>query len=428
MTFEDLNLAPPILKALAKCGHTNPTPVQAQAIPKAIAGRDLIASANTGTGKTAAFVLPALQRMSSHPHPKGKVLRTVVLTPTRELATQILQCTRTYGRYLHQHSIAIYGGMPFGDQIRALSQSPSMIIATPGRFIDHIWRGRIDLSTVELFVLDEADRMLDMGFIDDVEFLSDAMPEGCQRLLFAATMGEAPIKLARKFMKNPDRIEIAQGKITHDSIEQRLYFADGLQHKERLLKHLCADKLVTRAIVFSATKRDADNLARELRTQGHSVEALHGDMTQSARNRAMDNMRRGKIRVLVATDVAARGIDITGISHVINFDLPRSPEDYVNRIGRTGRAGESGIAISLASRADFPYLDRIERYIGQNLVVSEIPGLEPSRGMSNAGRKTKTGTRKTGPRPGARAHRGKAEHAGRRASGTKETGRKSIAG
>ncbi|MEN6439214.1 MAG: DEAD/DEAH box helicase [Syntrophobacter sp.] len=428
MTFDELNLAPPILKALAKCGHTHPTPVQEQAIPKALAGRDLIASANTGTGKTAAFVLPALQRMSSRPHPKGKVLRTVVLTPTRELATQILQAARTYARYLNVHSIAIYGGMPFGDQIRALSQSPAMIIATPGRFIDHIWRGRIDLSTVELFVLDEADRMLDMGFIDDVEFISDAMPEGCQTLLFAATMGEAPTKLARKFMKNPDRIEIAQGKITHDKIEQRLHFADGLQHKERLLKHLCADELVTRAIVFSATKRDADTLARELRIQGHSVEALHGDMTQNARNRTMDNMRRGKIRILVATDVAARGIDINGVSHVINFDLPRSAEDYVNRIGRTGRAEESGIAISLASRADFPYLDRIERYIGQSLTISEIPGLEPSRAMNNAGRRPRTGAQKVGPRPGAKGSHGKSSgQAHRRPTRTKDAGRKSVA-
>jgi len=429
MTFDELNLAPPILKALAKCGHNNPTPVQEQAIPRALAGRDLIASANTGTGKTAAFVLPALQHMSSSPHPKGKVLRTVVLTPTRELATQILQSTRTYGRYLNIHSVAIYGGMPFGDQIRALSQSPAMIIATPGRFIDHIWRGRIDLSTVELFVLDEADRMLDMGFIDDVEFISDAMPEGCQTLLFAATMGEAPTKLARKFMKNPDRIEIAQGKITHDKIEQRLHFADGLQHKERLLQHLCADKLVTRAIVFSATKRDADTLARQLRIQGHSVEALHGDMNQSARNRTMDNMRRGKIRILVATDVAARGIDITGISHVINFDLPRSAEDYVNRIGRTGRADESGIAISLASRADFPYLDRIERYIGQSLVISEIPGLEPSRPMTNAARKPRAGKQKAGPRPGAKASRGKSGgQFNRRPAKAGNTARKSVAG
>jgi superfamily II DNA/RNA helicase len=386
MTFDDLHLTQPILKALSQCGHHTPTPVQAQAIPKILAGRDIIASANTGTGKTAAFVLPMLQRLSAAQSPPGKGLRALVLTPTRELATQILQAARTYSRYLKVHSIAIYGGMPFGDQIRALSQLPAMIIATPGRLIDHIWRGRIDLSNVEILVLDEADRMLDMGFIDDVEFISDAMPEGCQTLLFAATMGEGPTRLARKFMKDPDRIEIAQGKMTLDKIEQRLHLTDGLQHKNRLLRHLCADTAVTRAIVFSATKRDADSLARELGAQGYPVAALHGDMTQSARNRTMENMKRGKIRILVATDVAGRGIDITGVSHVINFDLPRCAEDYVNRIGRTGRAEESGIAISLASRADLPYLDRIERYIGQNLTIHVIPGLEPSHGLINSGR------------------------------------------
>ncbi len=391
MSFETLQLAAPLLKALAQCGHHEPTPVQAQAIPKILAGRDLIASANTGTGKTAAFVLPALQRMAAAPSSHKKGLRTLVLTPTRELATQITQAARTYGKYLKLHSVAIYGGMPFGDQIRALAQSPDMIIATPGRLIDHIWRGRIDLSGVEMFVLDEADRMLDMGFVDDVEFISDAMPEGCQTLLFAATMGDAASSLARKFMRNPERVEIARGKITQDKIEQRLHIADGLQHKGKILRHLCADSTVTRAIVFSATKRDADSLARELNAQGHAVAALHGDMTQNARNRTMDSMRRGKIRILVATDVAGRGIDIMDVSHVINFDLPRSAEDYVNRIGRTGRAEKSGIAISLASRADLQYLDRIERYIGYNLTVHEIPGLEPTCGLGHSGKPQKSG-------------------------------------
>ncbi len=399
MTFDDLHLSQPLLKALSRCAHHTPTPVQAQTIPKVLAGRDVIASANTGTGKTAAFVLPMLQRLSAAQSAPQKGLRALVLTPTRELATQILQATRTYSRYLNVHSIAIYGGMPFGDQIRALSQLPAMIVATPGRLIDHIWRGRIDLSNVEILVLDEADRMLDMGFINDVEFISDAMPEGCQTLLFAATMGEAATRLAQKFMKNPDRIEVAQGKITHDKIEQRLHIADGLQHKNRLLRHLCADTAITRAIIFSATKRDADSLARELHSEGYAVAALHGDMTQSARNRTMDNMKRGKIRILVATDVAGRGIDITGVSHVINFDLPRCAEDYVNRIGRTGRAEKSGIAISLASRADLPYLDRIERYIGQSLTIHVIPGLEPSHGLIHSGKSSaghNGGSRKRG--------------------------------
>ncbi|MDA8308382.1 MAG: DEAD/DEAH box helicase [Deltaproteobacteria bacterium] len=404
MSFEALKLAPPILKALTKCGHDTPTPVQREAIPRALSGRDLIASANTGTGKTAAFVLPALQKIFDDPSKKG--LRVLVLTPTRELADQISRATSKYGRYMKAHSVAIYGGMPFGDQIRALSQSPEMIIATPGRLIDHIWRGRINLSNVELFVLDEADRMLDMGFIDDVEFVSDAMPEGCQTLLFAATMNPATSKLAQKFMKDPDRVELARnGKITHDKIEQRLHITDNFQHKGQILRHLCSGTDLIRSIVFSATKKEADTLARELRSEGFGVAALHGDMTQTVRNRTMENMRRGKIKILVATDVAARGIDITGISHVINFDLPRSAEDYVNRIGRTGRASESGVAISLVSHADFPYLERIERYIGQNLNVHVIPGLEPSRALTGI-KKTKAPSQKSGkPRFGGARNR-----------------------
>jgi superfamily II DNA/RNA helicase len=267
--------------------------------------------------------------------------------------------------------------------------------------------------------------MLDMGFIDDMEFISDAMPPECQTLLFAATMGNATTRLAGKFTRNPERVEIAPGQMTHDRIEQRLHLADGLQHKNRLLKRLCEDSTLTRAIVFSATKKDADGLARELSAEGHSAAALHADMTQSARNRTLVDMRRGRIRLLVATDVAARGLDITGISHVINFDLPRSAEDYVNRIGRTGRAGESGIAISLASRGDLPYLDRIESYLGRNLVVHVIPGLEPAHPVSRGkdGRKGDSGSagrggRSGGPSGGKRFGPGSAVRKGAQGTGT----------
>jgi superfamily II DNA/RNA helicase len=405
MTFEELQLAPPILKALAQCGHHNPTTVQELAIPKVLAGHDLIASAQTGTGKTAAFVLPALERLCSRPSDFQPGLRVLVMTPTRELADQITQVARTYGKYTEVHSVAIVGGMPFGDQLRALSQKPDMIVGTPGRLIDHIWRGKINLSQIELLVIDEADRMLEMGFISDVEFISEAMPENCQTLLFAATMDKATAKLAQKYMKSPERVEVAPGQITHDKIEQRLHLADSAQHKDRLLHQLCTDTTVTRAIIFSATKRGADSLARALNAQGHPAAALHADMTQAARNHTITDMRRGKIRLLVATDVAARGLDIDGISHVINFDLPRSAEDYVNRIGRTGRAGANGIAISLASRGDFPYLDRIERYLGHKLSVQVIPGLEPGhsdrkpRNGNQADRQVAaTGTRRPGQR------------------------------
>jgi superfamily II DNA/RNA helicase len=402
MTFEELQLAPLILKALAQCGHHNPTEVQELAIPKVLAGHDLIASAQTGTGKTAAFVLPALQRLFDRSPDLKPGLRVLVMTPTRELADQITQVARAYGKYLKVHSVAIVGGMPFGDQIRALSQMPDMIVGTPGRLIDHIWRGKIDLSQVELLVVDEADRMLDMGFIGDVEFISEAMPENCQTLLFAATMGNATARLAQKYMNNPERVVVAPGTITHDKIEQRLHLADSMQHKNRLLHQLCTDKSVTRAIIFSATKRGAHSLARTLNAQGHPAAPLHADMTQSARNRTIMDMRRGKIRLLVATDVAARGLDIDGISHVINFDLPRSAEDYVNRIGRTGRAGAAGIAISFALHGDLSYLDRIQRYLGHNLQVRDIPGLEPNHpaGKQNDDKKSDrqgaaTGTRRS---------------------------------
>jgi superfamily II DNA/RNA helicase len=385
MSFEALQLAPPILKALAQCGHQKPTQVQAEAIPKALAGHDIIASAQTGTGKTAAFVLPALQRLSVDNPGHKSGLRVLVLTPTRELADQVTQATRTYGKYLRVKSVAIFGGMPFGEQIKGLSRRPDMIVATPGRLLDHMERGRIDLSQLEMLVMDEADRMLDMGFIDDVKRISSTVPKSCQILLFAATVGSEMTRLAQGLMKNPERIQIAPGEITHDRIEQRLHLADNLNHKNRMLQHLCADSTMTRAIIFSATRRDADSLAHALNAQGYSAAALHGDMTQNARNRTMLNMRRGKIRLLVATDVAARGLDVTGITHVINFDLPRFAEDYVHRIGRTGRAGKSGIAISFASRADLPYLNRIERYMGQNLPMSVIPGLEPAYPMQRQG-------------------------------------------
>jgi len=407
MLFEELQLAPPILKALMQCGHHRPTPVQAEAIPKVLAGRDVIASAQTGTGKTAAFVLPALQRLSAAPPERKRCSRVLVLTPTRELADQITQAARTYGKYLKVKSVAIFGGMPFKEQIRALCQSPEMIIATPGRLLDHMSRKLIDLSQLEMFILDEADRMLDMGFIEDVERISAAVPDDCQTLLFAATLGSATAKLAQSLMKDPERVEVAPGKITHDTIEQRLHVADNLQHKNRLLQHLCADSAVTKAIIFSATKRDANALAGVLNRQGHAAAALHGDMSQNARNRTMVNMHRGKIKLLVATDVAARGLDITGISHVINFDLPRSAEDYVNRIGRTGRNGESGIAISFASQAELAYLDRIERYINQSLSVHSIAGLEPERPIQKQNGAKRSGPREAGNGGGSRFPKGR---------------------
>jgi superfamily II DNA/RNA helicase len=380
MSFSNLQLIEPILKAVKLCGYTTPTPIQAQAIPKVLAGKDLIASAQTGTGKTAAFVMPALQRLSvpSTSAGKSKGPRVLVLTPTRELANQITAAVSAYGKFMRIRSGVILGGMPYFEQQRLLSQPVDLIVATPGRLLDHMERGRIDFSRLEILVLDEADRMLDMGFSEAVDAIAAATPASRQTLMFTATMDNTMARLAQRLLKEPVRIEIVGKKTTLETIEQRLHTADDMQHKNRLLKHLIADKGMTRAIIFSGTKRNADQLARELAAQGHSSAALHGDMNQNARNRTIMNMRRGKIRLLVATDVAARGLDVTGITHVINYDLPKNAEDYVHRIGRTGRAGASGIAISFASGKEFDSLRQIERFIGQSIPQHVIAGLEPA--------------------------------------------------
>jgi superfamily II DNA/RNA helicase len=388
MSFDSLNLASPIQKAVQLCGYTAPTPIQEQAIPQAMAGKDLIASAQTGTGKTAAFVIPALERLQKPSAAKGKGPRVLVLTPTRELANQVTDAVRTYGKFMRLRHGAIVGGMPYFEQQRLLSQPVDIIIATPGRLIDHLERGRIDFSRVELLVLDEADRMLDMGFSEAVETITKATPEGRQTLLFTATWDNTMARLAQRLMKDPVRIAVAGKKATLETIEQRLHAADDMQHKNRMLNHLIADSGMTRAIIFSSTKRNADQLARELHAQGHAAEALHGDMTQGARNRTIMNMRRGRVRLLVATDVAARGLDVPGITHVINFDLPKNAEDYVHRIGRTGRAGATGIAISFVSFREIDQLTRIERYIGQSLPQQVITGLEPARPLRSAGGRT----------------------------------------
>jgi len=377
MSFAELNLSPNILKAIENCGYTEPTQIQAEAIPKALAGRDLIASAQTGTGKTAAFVLPSLQRISQPATTTGRGPRVLVLTPTRELANQVTDAVRTYGKFMRVRSGAILGGMPYREQLRLLSVPVDLIVATPGRLIDHLERGRLDLSRLEMLVLDEADRMLDMGFVEDVEKIAAATPASRQTLLFSATMDHRIKKLAGGLLKEPEVVQITPSQVTHANIEQRLLVADSLPHKNRLLQHLLADTEVSKAIIFSATKRDADSLAKELSAQGHKAAALHGDMPQGARNRTISNMHRGQLRFLVATDVAARGLDVTGISHVINYDLPKYAEDYVHRIGRTGRAGASGIAISFVSHSEISYLDRIERYTGAQLPLHVIPGLEP---------------------------------------------------
>jgi len=384
MSFETLALSQPIQKAIVACGYTEPTPIQAESIPLALAGKDLIGSAQTGTGKTASFVLPALERLLTPSTARGKGPRILVLTPTRELANQVTDAVKKYGKFMRVRCGAILGGMPYRDQMMLLSQPVDIIVATPGRLIDHLDRRSLNLSRLELLVLDEADRMLDMGFSEDVDRIAAAAPEERQTLLFTATMDDAMAKLASRLLTDPVRVAVATQEVCKLEIEQRLHVTDDMRHKNRLLQHLISDASVTKAIIFSATKRDADQLAAELFAQGHAAAALHGDMSQGARNRTIVNMRRGKVRLLVATDVAARGLDVSGISHVINYDLPKFAEDYVHRIGRTGRAGASGIAISFCSGNEVAYLDRIERFTGSKLPMHVIEGFEPTRPLRRA--------------------------------------------
>jgi len=377
--FSALGLSAPLLRAVEASGYTTPTPVQAQAIPEVLAGHDLMVCAQTGTGKTAAFMLPALQRLGAEVQgrPAGAP-RILVLTPTRELAQQVTDAAVTYGQFMrHARIAAVVGGVSYLPQNRALARPLDILVATPGRLTDHLERGRVNLSRVELLVLDEADRMLDMGFVEAVEQIAQATPNTRQTLLFSATLDGDIARLAKRILRQPRLISVDGARQRHTGIEQRLHFVDDRAHKDRLLDHLLRDVDLNQAIVFTATKRDADQIAESLHAQGHAVAALHGDMNQFLRSRTLTGMKQGRIRVLVATDVAARGIDVVGISHVINYDLPRAPENYVHRIGRTGRAGAKGLALSFAHRAERGLLARIESFTGQRIAPHVVPGLEP---------------------------------------------------
>jgi superfamily II DNA/RNA helicase len=388
-TFATLALSDPLLRAVEASGYTTPTPVQAQTIPEVLAGHDLMVCAQTGTGKTAAFMLPALQRlMEDGPGKSIRAPRILVLTPTRELAQQVTEAAVTYGKFVRQVRIAaVVGGVSYPQQNRALSQPLDILIATPGRLIDQLDRGRADLSRVELLVLDEADRMLDMGFVEAVERIAKATPATRQTLLFSATLDGDIARLAKRLLREPKLISVDGARERHANIEQRLHFVDDRAHKDRLLDHLLRDTDMNQAIVFTSTKRDADQLALSLQAQGHAVAALHGDMNQYNRTRTLSGMKQGRIRVLVATDVAARGLDVAGVSHVINYDLPRAPENYVHRIGRTGRAGAKGLALSFAHRAERDLLARIEGFTGQRIAPHVVPGLEPRARSSSEPRR-----------------------------------------
>ena len=365
LSFHQLNLNEHIQRALKACGYTKPTPVQAAAIPEILAGKDVVACAQTGTGKTAAFVLPALEQLSKQESKrKTKIL---ILTPTRELASQITKAAAIYGKFLRYNIVSLVGGMPYHHQIKDLARGAEIIVATPGRLLDHIEQKRVDLSHVEMLVLDEADRMLDMGFIDDVNAIAKLTPSTRQTLLFSATIDKQLTNVIRQLLKNPVQINLSNEKIAAPKIKQILYRTKSMQHKTELLKQILSDENIFKAIIFSATKINADKLANQLAHDGFAAAALHGDLRQNVRNRTIDSLRRGRVQFLVATDVAARGLDISDITHVINYDLPKFSEDYVHRIGRTGRAGKDGIAISFVSPQDAKHLQGIERYLGQRL-------------------------------------------------------------
>jgi superfamily II DNA/RNA helicase len=380
MSFQALGLAAPLLAAISRAGYTEATAVQLQSIPAALEGKDLMVSAQTGSGKTAAFMLPALNRLSEKAGSGGRGVQVLVLTPTRELAMQVSDATAQLGSDIKGLRVAtVVGGMPYGAQLKALSSRVDVLVATPGRLMDHLQNKRVDLSTVHTLILDEADRMLDMGFIEDIQTIVARTPAKRQTLLFSATLDGTVAHLAQAMMREPVRIQISAPKERHAQIEQHVFYADSMEHKVRLLDHMLRDSSMDQAIVFTATKRGADSLAITLNEHGFHAQALHGDMNQRQRTRALTAMQRGRVKVLVATDVAARGIDVQSISHAINFDLPMQAEDYVHRIGRTGRAGRQGTAITLCEHRDRFKVRRIEQFIGHGITATEIPGLEPKR-------------------------------------------------
>jgi superfamily II DNA/RNA helicase len=377
MSFADLGLSPLVLKALHAAAYETPTAVQSAAIPAALTGADLLVSAQTGSGKTAAFMLPSLHRLATPSTGSGNGPRILVLTPTRELAQQVQKASDKYGCEIHRlRTVSVVGGVPYGLQLKQMSHPVDIMVATPGRLMDHMERGRVDFDRLEVLILDEADRMLDMGFIDDIKHIVSKTPNTRQTLLFSATLDGTVGVLARNLTRDPQRIEIGHSAENALQIEQRCIFADNHFHKTRLVDALLADETVVQAVVFVATKASADTLTDHLREQGIEASALHGDMPQTKRTRTIKSLRDGHVRVLVATDVAARGIDVPAISHVINYDLPRQAEDYVHRIGRTGRAGRAGIAISLANHGERHMLRTIERYTHQPIAITTLPGLE----------------------------------------------------
>ncbi len=375
MTFTTFGLSDPLVRGILATGYTAPTEIQSQAIPSAINGRDIIGCAQTGTGKTAAFVLPILDRLSHEPAAKKPVTRALILTPTRELAMQVEQAIRGYGRFVDLRTLAVYGGVNIKAQLRKLKRGVDIIVATPGRLMDHMGRGSVELKQIEVLVLDEADRMLDMGFIRDVQKIVSILPKKRQTMLFSATISEDVERLAAEMQKSPERIQIGRPRNPIETITQHIYPVRREQ-KMDLLVHMLENLQMYSVLIFSRTKRGADRIDRRLKRAGVVSVAIHSDRTQRQRLQAMDGFKRGKYQVMVATDIAARGIDIEGISHVINYDVPAFAEDYVHRIGRTGRATATGDAITLVSYEEQQYLRKIENFIGRDFKPEKCKGFD----------------------------------------------------
>lgn len=401
ITFADLELIPPILKALTHEGYEHPTEIQARAIPPLLDGRDLLGSAQTGTGKTAAFVLPLLQRLYlAKQRPIPYAPRALILSPTRELAAQIGNSIQAYGAHLRIYHTCIYGGVSQVPQVRSLSRGVDIVIATPGRLLDLMNQRRLRLDSLSTFILDEADLMLDMGFWPDIETIVSHLPEERQSMFFSATMPPKVSDLANGLLRNPERVEITPEQTTSERVEQSVLFVDRM-HKRRMLAELLEDPAVARVLVFSKTKHGAEHLAEWLRDSSIPADAIHGNKSQAARLRTLQDFKHGRFRVLVATDVAARGIDVDGVTHVINFDLPREAEAYVHRIGRTGRARATGVAISICDQTEVSLLRQIERFTGQKLAVDErgLPGFGGGGGGNGRGRGPRGGGSGYGGRP-----------------------------
>jgi len=377
MSFDSLGLLAELRRAVAEQGYTEPTPVQTQAIPAILAGRDIMAGAQTGTGKTAGFTLPMLQRLHASPVPaRGRTIRALVLTPTRELAAQVAESVRTYGKHLPLRSAVVFGGVKINPQIDALRRGVDVLVATPGRLLDHVGQRTLDLSKVEILVLDEADRMLDMGFIHDIRKILALLPKARQNLLFSATFPDEIKRLADSLLDSPALIEVARRNAPAERVAQVIHPVDR-ERKRELLSHLIGSQNWRQVLVFTRTKHGANRLAEQLARDGIGAAAIHGNKSQGARTRALSDFKQGEVRVLVATDIAARGIDIDQLPHVVNFELPHVPEDYVHRIGRTGRAGNDGAALSLVCVDEHGLLRDIERLLKREIPRIPVAGFEP---------------------------------------------------